>query len=137
MRNVVRSVGFRNAIGNIAGGAAFIVLAVLNILGVADGWQMAVSVACIILAVAAIVLNHVKGREVHDEMYWENLGTSATTALSLGLIVVCVIAAACLIVEPHAEIRVTDAAFFAVGVFQLLLGALFAWNERGDGRADD
>lgn len=137
MRNVVRSVGFRNAIGNIAGGAAFIVLAVLNILGVADGWQMVVSIACIILAVAAIILNHVKGREVLDEMYWENMGTSATTAVSLGLIVFCAISAACLIIDPHAKIRVTDAALFAIGVFQLLLGALFAWNERGDGRADD
>ena len=137
MNKTMRSVGFRNAVGNIAGGAAFLMLSLASMLGIASEWRIGLMAVCITLGIASIALNYVRGHEPRDEMYWENMGKSSIAALSAGLIVLCIIALIGIVANPLAEVRVTDAVFFALGVFQLLLGALFAWNENGGEYADD
>lgn len=85
----------------------------------------------------SIAPNRLRSREPLDEMYWENMGRAADLAIQLGLILFCAMAAIGILVDPSAEIRVTDAAFFSLGIFQLLLGALFAWQEGMGACADD
>lgn len=128
MRIRLRSISFRNFVGNTLAGVAFVLLGTLRLTGI-DGWAEGGTLLALIALTSTSLLANLSGkREREDEMSRFHSGRAANLALWTTLIAV---SCACVIgICTKSSVDLTAACYLVTGLALATYGISFAALEQ-------